>query len=184
MLFTGNYRRSLDKKLRIALPKPIREQIAGESADGLYLAPGLDHALDLYTSETMERLHRQIASRSPLSVEQRNFDRLFYSRIQTLEIDSQGRIRIDQHLSDWANLGEEVIFVGVRDHFEVWDGGQWDAFAEANQSNFDQLARRALVGLELSISSNHSDQEHSDPEHFDPEHGSADSIASVSHRPR
>ena len=40
MLLTGSYRRALDDKLRLAIPKPLRDQLQADAP--LYLTPGLD----------------------------------------------------------------------------------------------------------------------------------------------
>ena len=40
---TGSYRRALDEKLRLAIPKPLRERLPEDHR--LYLTPGLDGCL-------------------------------------------------------------------------------------------------------------------------------------------
>ena len=54
MLLTGTHSRTLDEKKRLALPKRVREQL-GEPAT-LYVTPGPDQCLWLYTQVELERL--------------------------------------------------------------------------------------------------------------------------------
>src|SRR5881394_1480503 len=49
MLLTGNYERALDEKLRLALPRAIREALRGSKQ--LVLTPGTDGSLSLFPSD-------------------------------------------------------------------------------------------------------------------------------------
>ena len=67
MLLTGTFSRAIDEKLRIAIPKPLREALAkGSSAkDVLYVAPGTDGSLALYCEEALGQLASRLAQASP-----------------------------------------------------------------------------------------------------------------------
>src|SRR5262245_14871461 len=99
MLLTGTYARSMDDKLRLAIPKPLRDLLQGADAgNGLYVAPGTDGSLALYTEEAFARLAERLAGASPAGQDVRTFSRLFYARAQRVELDRQGRIRIPMEL--------------------------------------------------------------------------------------
>lgn len=153
MLFTGTYLRSLDDKQRLALPKRLRDALGQSPEVPLYLTPGTDGSLALYTEEAFVRLGQQLAQGSPVGQDTRAFSRLFYAQAQAVEIDAQGRIRIPQELAQLARLGREVMLLGVRDHLEIWDKGQWDEYLGQQQPRYDQLAESAFeqsVGLRRS----------------------------------
>jgi MraZ protein len=145
MLLTGTYKRSIDDKQRIAIPKKIRDQLAASAQPNLlYVAPGTDGSLVLYTEESFSRLGEQLAEGSPTGQDVRAFSRLFYSQAESLELDSQGRVRIPPELWQLANLGKEAVLVGVRDHLELWDANRWQAYLIEKQSHYDELAERAF----------------------------------------
>ena len=144
MLFTGTYPRSLDDKQRLALPKRLRDALGPAPHTPLYLTPGTDGSLALYTQEAFTRLGQQLAQASPVAQDTRAFSRLFYAQAEAVEVDSQGRIRIPQELAQLAGLQREVMLLGVRDHMELWDKGRWDQYLNQRQPHYDQLAENAF----------------------------------------
>src|SRR5262245_25039209 len=92
MVLTGAYERTLDEKLRLAMPKPFRE--AFEDEKQLVLTPGTDGSLSLFSGPTFARLTEQLAAQSNCGHEVRAFSRLLYAQSHSVELDSQGRIRL------------------------------------------------------------------------------------------
>ncbi len=144
MVLTGTYERTLDEKLRLAVPKPFREALTKD--EQLVLTPGTDGSLSLFTSRTFEAMARQLAERSPTGQDVRAFSRLLYSQSHSMEIDSQGRIRLPAELAKLANLNGEVALVGVGDRIELWNKQRWDEYLADLQPRYDQLAETALAG--------------------------------------
>jgi MraZ protein len=148
MLLTGTFTRSIDEKLRLAIPKRLREAMGvSQPEDGLYVAPGTDRSLAIYTEEGLERLAARLAQASPAQHQVRDFTRLFYARAQRVELDAQGRIRIPPELAELANLEKEAVLVGVQDHLELWNLPHWEAYLQERQSRFDEIAEAAFGGL-------------------------------------
>lgn len=144
MLLTGTFSRAVDEKLRVAIPKPLREAL-GELAKGvLYVTPGTDGSLALYTEDTLAEQARRLLEASPNAEDVRAFSRLFYSRAQAVELDSQGRVRIPPELAALAGLGKEAVLVGVLDHLELWDKTRWDAYVSQRQNEYDRIAEAAF----------------------------------------
>ncbi|MEX0702827.1 MAG: division/cell wall cluster transcriptional repressor MraZ [Planctomycetales bacterium] len=144
MTLTGTYSRALDEKQRLAVPKRLREQFGAEQIDSLYVAPGTDKSLSLYSPAAFEELARKLAQQSPNRAEVRNYLRLFYSQAESVPVDGQGRIRIPERLVAFAGLQKEIMLLGVQDHAEVWDREHWERFVAANEPGFDDMASRAF----------------------------------------
>ena len=146
MLLTGTFKRSIDEKLRLAIPKRIRDSLEqdGKAASHLYIAPGTDGSLSLYTEEAFSKLADQLAGGSPVGQDVRAFSRLFYSQAQSVDLDRQGRIRIPQELAELASLSGEAMLVGVRDHLEIWDQKRWQNYVGEKQPEYDRLAESAF----------------------------------------
>jgi MraZ protein len=145
MWLTGTFRRSLDEKLRIALPKSLREAMGCPENAVLYLAPGTDGSLDLYPERSFSRLAEKLELGSPNVKEVRAFSRLFYAQVQRVELDAQGRVRLPAELAGLASLRKEIVLLGVRDHAEIWDVECWEAYAKRTQPHYDDLADQALA---------------------------------------
>jgi MraZ protein len=144
MLLTGNFSRSLDDKLRIAIPKRLRDAMSCAVGAGLFLAPGTDASLAMYTETVFAQLGERLGQASPTRQDVRAFSRLFYGQAQHVELDRQGRIRIPPELAQLAHLEKEVVLLGVQDHLELWAATRWQAYIAEKQSHYDEIAEAAF----------------------------------------
>ncbi len=148
MLLTGKYLRSLDDKQRFAIPKPLRDELGHPEVTVMYVAPGTDGSLALYTQESFAQMGDQLASTSPTQQDVRDFSRMFYAQAQRVEMDKQGRVRIPADLAGFANLQKEIVLLGVRDHLEIWDSMHWEGYLREKQRRYDQIAENAFGKLQ------------------------------------
>ena len=144
MLLTGTFPRAIDEKLRIAIPKRLRDGLQLADQAELYITPGTDGSLALYTEETLTSLASRLAHASPTAADVRAFGRMFYAAAERVEIDAQGRIRIPPALAQAASLGKEAVLLGVHDHLELWDPVRWEAYLAQRAGNYDEIAERAF----------------------------------------
>lgn len=148
VLFTGEFRRNLDDKHRVAIPKGVRSLFESDGTKACYVAPGTDGSLAIYTEESFTQLAERLSHAKPTGQDTRAFSRLFYARAERVEVDSQGRIRIPNELSKFAGLSKAVVLIGVRDHLEIWDAARWDEYLRSQQENYDAIAEGAFSGNE------------------------------------
>ncbi|HBO44889.1 MAG TPA: division/cell wall cluster transcriptional repressor MraZ [Planctomycetaceae bacterium] len=144
MLLTGTFNRSVDDKLRVAIPKGLREALDGQPGIGLYVAPGTDGSLAIYSETSFASLGERFAGVSPTQQNVRAFTRLFYARAQRVELDKQGRVRIPPELAELAGLGREAVLLGVQDHLELWAVERWRQYLDERQGNYDEIAEAAF----------------------------------------
>ena len=149
MTLTGTFERTIDDKLRLAVPKPLKDGFGVLGTDELYLAPGNDGCLSLYSTEGFDRFARRLANVSPGKVNVRTFLRLFYARAERVVLDKKSRIRIPDRLMVHAKLQREVVVIGVNDHAEIWDKTAWDTFLNENATQYDDLTTEALDSFML-----------------------------------
>jgi MraZ protein len=142
MLLTGTYQRSLDDKNRLGLPKRLREQL-GEP-ETLFVTPGPDQCLWLYTQEGLEQLAAKLDQSPATDAEARVFRRLYFAQTEAVDVDRTGRILISERLIQFGGLGREVVLIGVRDHLELWDAGRWQQYLTQNAPRFDAVAEGAF----------------------------------------
>jgi MraZ protein len=144
MLLTGEFSRSIDEKLRVAIPKRLRDALNYDNQRGMYIAPGTDQSLALYTEDAFARLADRLAQVSPTREDVRTFNRLLYARAQRVEVDSQGRVRIPPDLAELARLEKEVVLLGVQDHLELWAADRWKSYLAERQGHYDAIAEAAF----------------------------------------
>ena len=144
MLLTGTYSRAVDDKLRVSLPKRLREAMGCGVGGSVFVTPGTDGSLAIYTAEAFDRLAGQLSQASPTRRDVRAFRRMLYGQAQQVELDRQGRIRIGPELARTAGIRREVVLVGVEDHLELWDQTAWDAYLAEQQPRYDAIAEAAF----------------------------------------
>ena len=142
MLLTGTHPRTLDDKKRLTLPKRVREQI-GEVTQ-LFVTPGPDQSLWIYTRDELERLSGKLDQAPAADAEARVFRRLYFAQMEEVELDRSNRMLIPDRLLQFANLEHEVVLLGVRDHLELWDAPRWQSFLAEHGQKFDKFAEGAF----------------------------------------
>src|SRR5579862_7673126 len=90
MLLTGTHPRTIDDKHRLVLPKRLREQLAEPSI--LFVTPGPDQCLWLYTQDGLESLAQKLDQSPAADAEARVFRRLYFAQTETVDVDRAGRI--------------------------------------------------------------------------------------------
>lgn len=132
MFFSGSYDHTIDAKSRLAIPAPMRAKIQREAGVGegepvyLYVTLDRDKCLTLYTEKGFERRAAQLESSRLPARELLEYERLFFSTAEQVEIDKQGRVRLPDSLLKWTRLQTEVKVLGVNDRIEVRPRDEWD----------------------------------------------------------
>lgn len=142
MLLTGTYPRTLDDKKRLALPKRLRE-VLGEPAT-LFVTPGPDQSLWLYTQPGLEQLAGRLDEAPATDAEARVFRRLYFAQTEAVDLDRSGRMLVPERLVQFAGLAHDVVLIGVRDHLELWDAARWQQFLSQHAPRFDSVAEGAF----------------------------------------
>ncbi len=125
---TGTYQCSLDEKGQLTLPRSIRDQLG--SNDTVLLSPGPDKCLWLTNPSHLERLGERLDQSQANEADVRVFKRLYFAQTEKLTISGDGRVTIPERLGQFAGLHQEVVLVGIDDHFEVWDAARWRSYTQ------------------------------------------------------
>ncbi|MBI1830798.1 MAG: division/cell wall cluster transcriptional repressor MraZ [Planctomycetes bacterium] len=142
MMLTGTHPRTLDDKKRLTLPKRVREQVGDVTQ--LFVTPGSDQTLWIYTQAELERLSAKLDQTPATDAQARVFRRLFFAQMEAVDLDRNGRILIPDRLVQFAGLEHEVVLLGVQDHLELWDVGRWKSYFEQHSPEFDKVAEQAF----------------------------------------
>ena len=120
---TGTYEHSIDAKGRLFIPAKLREELGAS----FYLAMGGDTCLAVYPQESWDRFTEKFAS---LPVSKSKAMRSLFANAVKCVPDSQGRIVLPQRLRRYADLGKDVVIIGVHDRAEIWSAERWNAEEE------------------------------------------------------
>ncbi len=133
MAFRGHFDYSLDAKNRLNVPAKFRAAFSG----GVVLAKALEPCVAIWAPDTFERWTESFLSNlNPVSPERRKLTRYFAGSSFDAELDSAGRVTLNQALLEHAGIQKEIVVVGNLDHLEIWDRDRW---------NDDQQALNAEV---------------------------------------
>ncbi len=155
LLFTGTYEHSIDSKNRLAIPAPIRASIQRSVGVGegdplfLYVTLGEHQSLWVYTKPEFEQLAAEL-KRSRRNVrEVVDYELIFFSLAQEVELDRQGRIRLPEHLLRRTGMPSEVVLLGASDHLVIRDRQAWQRqLDQALESEPACLNPRVLLDLD------------------------------------
>ncbi len=132
-MFVGEYLRSIDNKGRLFIPAKLRENLSKK----VIIAKGYDEqCLFVYPIENWEKLQEKILGGAIAKKDKQDFLRIFSGRASEQEIDQQGRIKIDQKFSDFAEIEKDVVLVGVSERIEIWAKDKWEKFSEEVEAKF------------------------------------------------
>ena len=113
-------------------------------ADGVVLQKALDPCVALWTPSQFEAFTESfLADLGPLSRERRRLSTYFSGNSWDVELDSAGRVTLNQPLLDHSGIEREVVVVGNVDHLEVWDRRRW----QEHQQELDSQ----IVGIAESL---------------------------------
>lgn len=144
MPLTGTYERSLDDKLRLAVPKRLRDEFQEGEIISLYAAPGIDRCIALYSPAGFQKFAQKLEQQPAYRTDVRSYARLFYAQAEKLDLDSQGRIRIPDRLAKLIGLQREVVLIGVNDRAEIWDQTVWSDYLTKLSPEIDGIATQVL----------------------------------------
>ena len=136
----GKYRHSVDPKGRLFVPAKLREELG----EAFYVTLGLDKCLTVHTQTSWDRLMEKYES-----VPTYQFGRLRFllANVVKCEPDKQGRFLLPPDLRAYANITQNVVFIGQGTHAEIWDAEAYDRLEREQLSPENLLA--AMMELDF-----------------------------------
>lgn len=142
-MFLGDSEHTIDDKGRVFVPKRFLDALSltPEGARLAYLARGQDDCLYLFPEAAFQRALAELNTSTFNGEELRAARRVFFANTARVELDSSGRILIPEKLRAGANLGREVVMIGVGDRAEIWQKEAWSSYESANLPKLDTIDR-------------------------------------------
>jgi MraZ protein len=146
-LLYGSIELSIEEKNRALVPSEIRKQLNPErDGSALFLIVGLNRKIWLYAEKYYESLAAEQKQEISPGEDALMFDQMTFSMAEKREWDSQGRIVLPDKLLKRTGTNKEVTLIGARDHLEVWNRADWEAWElelDRRRSEIAQKARQA-----------------------------------------
>jgi len=165
MLFVGTYEHTIDSKNRLSIPAEIRMEL-DRYRDGtrFFVTPGRHKGtLSLYTERRFLELVAGIPADLIPDRDQYIYDSIFFSMAKPVEMDKQGRILLPEYLLQRTGIHGEVVLTGCRDHLDIWNKADYEAFFKQHWERYPEIQDKAAEALrrrraeqQLEITSNGS----------------------------
>jgi MraZ protein len=108
--FVGTFFATLDDQKGLVLPQRASEQMG--LPRHVYLTPGPEDCLWLCGAAALERVAAKLDA---------NARRMYFAQTARVAVDRGGRIALPESLGPVGCLRQDVVLLGVGDHFELWD---------------------------------------------------------------
>lgn len=134
----GEYEHTVDAKGRMFLPSKFRAELG----DKVVLSRGMDGCVCIYPEAEWKKYIEKFSQHPDIDV--RHVARIMTSSAMETDVDSQGRVLIQQWMRDYAQLGKTVTVIGVDKRAEIWNR---EIFAEYKSKMTDERIEAELRRL-------------------------------------
>lgn len=129
MLFIGTYEHNLDGKNRVILPAKFRKDLGDEFIYKLHSS--VNPSIQLYNAEEFLKSRDEALLRARSQIEKRDILAQYHLGTDTASCDSQGRVVLNQLVTDAAGIEKTCIFVGFGDYVEVMSPANYKKYLAA-----------------------------------------------------
>ena len=131
----------IDDKGRLTIPAKFREL----PEEGAFVVQGLDRNLMVLPPAVFQILYDRLMAMNLTDPAARLLRHIILGNALQVVPDGAGRILLSSNLREYADLKNEVVFVGQGDYFEIWSPELWNEQeiqvkdAETNAERFAAL---------------------------------------------
>lgn len=137
-MLIGEFRHTLDKKRRVALPAKFRRELGKK----VIITNGFDKCLFIYPLKEWKKFSEKLEELPVGQSDTRGINRFMFGGAQETDIDSLGRILVPEFLKEFATLRTKVVMVGIQNRVEVWDEKLWQEYKGRIEKQADTLAEK------------------------------------------
>jgi len=118
---SGCHSHSVDHKGRVFIPSKLRKRLITGKKRIVIVTRGFDKCLSIYSVSVWKGFEDKLLALPQSKKKNRFIVRYFMENKEEVEVDSQGRVKIPQHLLDYAGIEKEVLIAGVLNRIELWN---------------------------------------------------------------
>lgn len=144
LLLTGEFQHIVDGKGRVLVSNKLRNQIDVDAhGSNFYLVLGANGILCLYPESYFERIALAMVPQEAAPDEAVAYERISFAFTNKVELDSQGRILLNDRLRKRAGLRDHITLIGVRDHIELWNDEDWEQYVSSHMVQYQKQMSQA-----------------------------------------
>ena len=144
-MFRGANAINLDPKGRVTIPSRYRQLLLDDCEGQLVCTIHTDQTcLVLYPLSEWEDIELKLSRLTSTDIHERRIQRLLLGHAMDGLMDKNGRFLLAPTLRDFAKLEKQIMLVGQRNRFEIWNADLWQAQIE------EDLETQQNGGFEVS----------------------------------
>jgi MraZ protein len=144
--FTGEYECKIDAKGRVRIPSSLVQQIPKIDL-GFVLNRGFEKHLILYPKEVWDTKTTEIDRLNIYNKTHRQAIRYFYRGATEVSLDANDRLLIPKPLSDYAEIGNELVLFAYQDRIEFWAKEKYEEMISEEPDDFSDIANSIFGAL-------------------------------------
>ncbi|MCA9382387.1 division/cell wall cluster transcriptional repressor MraZ [Candidatus Dojkabacteria bacterium] len=141
-MLIGEYQSKLGEKNRVALPSRLRTDLG----NNIIVTRGYENCLVIVRPDQFEALLKSINEKEFTLSEVRDTSRFLVGGAAEIELDNQGRMVLPKSLIEYANLKEDLTFIGLVRWVEIWSTDSWKERLDFLTNNSSEIAQK-LEGI-------------------------------------
>ena len=119
-LFVSKFINKIDKKGRISLPSIFRGALPKDHKNEIILSKSLrNNFIDGLSVDRVNEIAKRINNLDFFSEEHEDFTTSIFSEMLPTNLDKEGRFLIPEKLKTFANIKDEVAFIGQGYYFQI-----------------------------------------------------------------
>jgi len=134
----GHYRTKISSKHRTAVPVRYRQELGKK----VVVAQWYENCLVIVSEKQWQSLLSQVTEKPFIASPARETDRFLLANAFEIELDGQGRFVIPPNLVKYANLNEEIVFIGLLNRVEIWGLENWQKHQTYLNQNAGDIAEQ------------------------------------------
>lgn len=137
-MLLGQFIGKVGLKGRVAFPKKFREILG----DKLIITQGYESSLIVVSEEGWKALLEGTEGKPFTVAPARETQRFILGGASAVEVDAKGRFILPLYLREYAQVKNEVVFVGLSRYVEIWDKSSWEEYRKNLEKNISTIAER------------------------------------------
>ena len=119
-LFVSTFTNKIDKKGRVSLPSVFRSALPKDNRNEIILSKSLrNNVIDGLSVNRVNEIAKRINNLDFFSEEHEDFTTSIFSEMVPTNLDKEGRFLIPEKFKKFANLKNEVSFIGQGYYFQI-----------------------------------------------------------------
>lgn len=139
-MLLGQYEAVIEEKGRVAFPKKLREELGNK----LIVTLGYENSLIIVSEENWKALLEGTEGRPFIQQDTRETQRFLLGGASFVELDNKGRFILPNYLRRFAEIKNEIIFLGLSRYVEVWDKQRWEIYRQSLEKNIEKISERLI----------------------------------------